>query len=132
MFAALRMFNRLCMPLTNSGAVGFASAFFAFVTAPFLGVGDSTTAFAQSQTDLQASTNKLRKAMDAGYPQRASGTLTFRSTYNTAEGNYPWNEWGVFDAGSGGTMYSRKQESLGTKTSAQTWQLTATATVAAA
>ena len=120
------------MPLPNAGAVGFAAAFIAFVTTPFLGTGDSTTAFAQSQTDLQAPTNKLRKAMDGGYPTRSSGTLTFRSTFGTGEGNYAWNEWGVFDAGSAGTMYGSKQEALGTKTSAQTWQLTATITLAAA
>jgi hypothetical protein len=50
------------MPLTNSGAVGLAAAFVAFVTTPYLGVGDSSTAFAATQTDLQAATNKLRKA----------------------------------------------------------------------
>ena len=120
------------MPLSNAGAVGFAAAFMAYVTTPYIGVGDSTTAFAATQTDLQAPSNKLRKAMDGGYPQRNSGTLSFRSTYSTSEANYAWNEWGVFDAGAAGTMYSRKQEALGTKTSAQTWQLTATITLAAA
>ena len=120
------------MPLTNAGAVGFAAAFVVAVTTPYLAVGDSTTAFAATQTDLQASTNKLRKAMDASYPTRSSGTLTFRSTFNTSEANFAWNEWGVFDAAASGTMYGRKVESLGTKTSAQTWQLTATITVAAA
>ena len=123
---------RLQMPLTNAGAVGFAAAFIAFVTTPYLGVGDNSTAFAQGQTDLQAATNKLRKAMDATYPTRSSGTLTFRSTFATTDANFAWNEWGVFDASSSGTMYGRKQEALGTKTSAQTWQLTATITVAAA
>lgn len=120
------------MPLTNAGAVGFAAAFIAFVTTAHLSVGDSSTAFAATQTDLQASSNKLRKAMDGGYPTRSSGTLTFRSTFNTSEANWAWNEWGVHDAASSGTMYGRKVESLGTKTSAQTWQLTATVTVAAA
>lgn len=128
----MKLPSRLHMPLTNTGAVGFAAAFIAFVTSPFLGVGDSTNAFAQSQTDLQAATNKFRKGMDGTYPTRSSGTLTFRSTFGTGEANFPWNEWGVFDAGAAGTMYSRKQEALGTKTSAQTWQLTATITLAAA
>jgi hypothetical protein len=120
------------MPLTNAGAVGFAAAFMGLVTAPNLGVGDNTTAFAATQTDLVAATNKLRKVMDGGYPTRSSGTLTFRSTFNTGEANYAWNEWGIFDAPTAGTMYGRKQEALGTKTSAQTWQLTATITLAAA
>ena len=120
------------MGLTNAGAVGFAAAFIANVTTPYIGVGDSSTTFAATQTDLQASTNKLRKAMDSGYPTRSSGTLTFRASFNTGEGNFAWNEWAIFDAPTSGTMYGRKAEPLGTKTSSQTWQLTATVTVAAA
>ena len=94
----------------------------------YIGVGDSTTAFAASQTDLQAATNKLRKAMDATYPSGGSNVITFRSTFGTSDANYAWQEWGVFNASSAGTMLSRKVESLGTKTSAQTWQFTATLT----
>ena len=89
-----------------------------------IGVGDSSTAFAAGQTDLQAPANKLRKAMDATYPQRAANVLTFRATFGTAEANFAWNEWGVFNAAAAGQMLNRKVESLGTKTSAQTWQLT--------
>lgn len=120
------------MPLTNAGAVGFAAAFMSTVLTPHIAVGDSTTAFAATQTDLQAATNRLRKAMDSGYPQRASGTITFRSTFTTSEANWAWQEWGIFDAATAGIMYGRKVESLGTKTSAQTWQMTASVTVAAA
>ena len=89
-----------------------------------IGVGDSTTAFAAGQTDLQAPANKLRKAMDATYPQRTTNVLTFRATFGTAEANFAWNEWGVFNAAAAGQMLNRKVEALGTKTSAQTWQLT--------
>ena len=95
-----------------------------------LGVGDSATAFSASQTDLQASTNKLRKAMDATYPTRSTNVLTYRSTFTTAEANYAWNEWGVFNAASGATsMLSRKVESLGTKPGTQSWQFTTTLTI---
>jgi hypothetical protein len=90
----------------------------------YIGVGDSTTAFSAAQTDLQASTNKLRKAMDSTFPSGGSNVLTFRSTFSTAEANFTWNEWGIFNASSGGTMLSRKVESLGTKTSTQTWAFT--------
>ena len=96
----------------------------------YIGVGDSTTAFAATQTDLQAATNKLRKAMDATYPQVAANVLTFRSTFATTDANWAWQEWGVFNASSAGTMMNRKVESLGTKTSAQTWQITVTITLA--
>lgn len=96
----------------------------------YIGAGDSSTAFAATQTDLQAATNKLRKGMDATYPTQAGNVLTFRATFGTAEANYAWNEWGVFNAASGGTMLNRKAEALGTKTSAQAWQITATVTLA--
>ena len=89
-----------------------------------IGVGDSSIAFAAGQTDLQAPANKLRKAMDATYPQRAANVLTFRATFGTAEANFAWNEWGVFNAAAAGQMLNRKVEYLGTKTSAQTWQIT--------
>lgn len=94
----------------------------------YIGVGDSTTAFAAGQTDLVAATNKMRKAMDATYPSGASNVITFRSTFATGDANWAWQEWGVFNASSAGTMLSRKVESLGTKTSAQTWQFTVTLT----
>ena len=96
----------------------------------YIGVGDSTTAFSAGHTDLQAATNKFRKAMDATYPQVAANVQTFRSTFATGDANFAWQEWGVFNASSGGTMMNRKVESLGTKTSAQSWQVTVTITYA--
>lgn len=96
-----------------------------------LGVGDSTTAWSAAHTDLQASTNKLRKAMDATFPtDNGSGTLTFKATFATTDANFAWQEWGVFNAGSGGTMLNRKVQSLGTKPSSEQWVLTATVAVA--
>lgn len=97
-----------------------------------IGVGDSSTAFAASQTDLQAASNKLRKAMDATFPSRATNVLTFKSTFATGDANFAWQEWAVFNASSAGTMFNRKVESLGTKTSAQSWAFTVTLTVTAA
>jgi hypothetical protein len=101
-------------------------------TNAYLGVGDSTTAFANTQTDLVAATNRLKKGMEATYPTIAANVLTFRSLFGTGDANFAWQEWGVFNAGPAfatGTMMSRKVESLGTKTSAQSWQLTATITI---
>lgn len=123
------------MPITDAGRnlmvqAAIGNSVTAFNNAnSYIGVGDSTTAFASSQTDLQASTNKTRKAMDATYPQGSSNVITFRSTFATTDANYAWQEWGVFNGSSGGTMLSRKVESLGTKTSTQTWQFTVTLTV---
>lgn len=106
-------------------------------TNAYLGVGDSTTAAADTQTDLQAATNKLRKAMDATYPQHtdstgtaSSKTITYKSTFATGDANFAWQEWGVFNASSAGRMLNRKVESLGTKTSAATWALTVSLSLA--
>ena len=126
------------MALTNAGRDHIATTLIgAAVTAynnanAYLGVGDSSTAFAASQTDLQAASNKLRVAMDSTYPQQSTNVLTLRSTFSTSQANFAWNEWGVFNASSSGTMLSRKVESLGTKANTQSWQLTATLTVTAA
>jgi hypothetical protein len=103
-----------------------------------IGVGDSTTAAADTQTDLIAATNKLRKAMDATYPSHTDSTsvagaktITFRATFATGDANFAWQEWGVFNAGpTGGRMLNRKVESLGTKTSAQSWVFTVSLTLA--
>ena len=98
-----------------------------------IGVGDSTTAAAGTQTDLQAATNKLRKGMEATYPTHTDGTtaaantITFRSSFATGEANFAWQEWAVFNsvAAATGRMLNRKVESLGTKASG-TWTLTVT------
>lgn len=122
------------MPITDAGRnhlvqAGIGAAVTAFNNAnSYIGVGDSTTAFAVGQTDLQAATNKLRKAMDATYPSGGSNVITFRSTFATGDANWAWQEWGVFNASSAGTMLNRKVESLGTKTNTQTWQFTVTLT----
>jgi hypothetical protein len=103
-----------------------------------IGVGDSSTAAAATQTNVQAASNKLRKAMDATYPLHTDATtsgaasIVFRSTFGTSDANFAWQEWGVFNSATDATgrMLNRKVESLGTKTSAATWQFTVTLTLA--
>lgn len=85
-----------------------------------IGVGNGSTAFAVSQTDLQG-TSKLRKGMDSGYPIINAPVVTFKSTFAKSEANFAWNEWGVFNAASGGVMLNRVVEGNGTKQSNQTW-----------
>lgn len=124
------------MPLVNSGLTdlvkaGLGEAITLFNNAnSYIGVGggaSSTTAYAATQTDLQGAT-KFRKAMDATYPQRSGLVVTYRSTFGTADANQVWNEWAVFNASTAGTMLCRKQEAMGTKTSAEVWVATATLT----
>lgn len=99
-------------------------------TNAYLGVGNSSTAFAASQTDLQGASTK-RNAMESGYPTISGVDLDYRALFGTSEANFAWEEWGVFDASTGGNMLNRKVSSLGTKTSSESWQLTVTLTVQA-
>ena len=98
----------------------------------YLGVGDSSTAEAATQTELQAATNRFYKAMNATFPSRSNQTSSFQSDFTTSEANYAWAEWSVAagattasGAGftSGTTNLNRKVASLGTK-STGTWTLT--------
>ena len=99
-----------------------------------IGAGDSSAAAAATQTDLQAASNKLRKAMDSTYPQHTDGvtstsnTITFRSTFGTSDANFDWQEVGVFNSATAGTgrMINRKAQAIGTKTSAVSRVVTAT------
>ena len=126
-------------PLTNVGRDHFARDLIGLSVNDFtnafahLGAGDSAAAFAKAQTDLQAASNKFRRPMEAGFPDvpSAQNVIRFRSLFGTSEANFAWNEWALFNRINTppGTMLSRKVESLGTKTSAQSWQLTATITV---
>lgn len=126
--------NRLTSLMTAAGGQA------ATATSARLGVGNSTTAAAVGQTDLQAAAgaaNRQFKVMDATYPTQANGVLTLKSTFPTTEANFAWDEWCV-DIGTptvvDGTtvaalMLNRRVQALGTKTSAGTWALTATITI---
>lgn len=100
----------------------------------YLGVGDSSSAVAATQTDLQAATNKTRVAMDATYPQHSDGTtsgaasIVYRSSFTAA--NYQWNELALFNGSSGGRMLARKLFSSPQTKASGTWVLTYTASLA--
>jgi hypothetical protein len=94
-------------------------------------VGDSATAAAAAQTDMQGTT--ATAAMDSTYPQVTAQTATFRATFGTSAANFAWNELGVKN-GAGAVsgailMLNRKVTSLGTKTSAASWVVTLTITL---
>lgn len=98
----------------------------------YIAVGSSSTTFAATQTQLVAQlATGGRRGMESGYPTASGNTMTFRSLFTTSDANGDWWEWGVFNAASNGTMMNRKAEgtSLGTKSSAQSWQMTVTLTV---
>jgi len=93
-----------------------------------IGVGDSATAEAATQTDLQAGANKLFKAMNATYPIRTAQTMAWQSDFATGEANYAWNEWSVRNQAAADKNINRKVQSLGTKASG-TWTLTGQVTI---
>jgi hypothetical protein len=102
----------------------------------YLAVGDSSTAEAETQTDLQAATNKTRKGMDATYPLHTDSTgtvgsrsVTLRATFGSTDANHVWAEWGIANASSASRMLNRKVAALGTKASGTTWVFTVTITL---
>ena len=76
------------MPLTTAGRDELANLIVGAGT-PFnaanahLGVGDSSTAFNASQTDLVAATNKFREIVN-GAPGVATNVITFVATFETS------------------------------------------------
>lgn len=104
-----------------SGAITGLGTFFNVDNA-MLGVGNGTAAFAASQTDLQGTSTK-RMHMDGDYPLVTPPVVTFKSVFGPDNANFQWNEWGLFNAETGGTMLNRVVESNGTKQSGQTWIL---------
>ena len=97
----------------------------------YLGVGDSNTAAAASQTGLQAASNKLYKAMDEGYPTYGtSQQIVFRATFGSGDANWAWEEFTVANGNSDSDVnLNRKVQSQGTKEEGQTWVLTLTITL---
>ena len=96
-----------------------------------IGVGDSSTAAAATQTDLQASVNKLRVGMNGGYPSHTDGvtsgaaTITWQSTFGSSQGNYTWAEAGIFNCSTAATgrMLNRLVQALGQKSSGSAWSI---------
>lgn len=113
---------------TTAGATLMAGALIGESFTPFnaanarLGVGNSGAAAEPEQTDLQGG-SKVRLPMQAGYPQRVGNVLTFRALAGTGQAAFQWDEVGVFNAASGGTMLWRLPRSFGTKPSGQIWAL---------
>lgn len=94
-----------------------------------LGVGDSNTAAANTQTGLLGAT--AFAGMDSGYPQRAGNVITFRATFLGDAANFAagWREWTI-DNGLGALInLNRKVAAFGIKGAGQVWRLTVTITI---
>lgn len=93
-------------------------------------VASSTAAHSAASTWFDSAA--VAATMESGYPSRAVNVLEFRGLYSTALANFQWEMWGINTAtasGAGVLLNKAVQQVLGTKTSAQSWQLTACVTV---
>ncbi len=114
--------NQLWQIVTGQGGVLFSAA------NAYVAVGDSTSTATASQTDLQASTNKLRKQVSAA-PTISNNVVTFSASYGTSDANFAWNEFGVANASSGGTLLNRFVSGLGTKSNSASWTINIAVTI---
>jgi hypothetical protein len=106
----------------------------------YIGVGDTSTAEAATQTELQATqnaANRFYKAMNATYPSRTNQTVTWQSDFTSSEANLHWQEWTVAAGATtasgsgflvGTTNLNRKVSDLGTKATG-TWTLSGAVTI---
>jgi hypothetical protein len=98
----------------------------------YIGVGDDAAAASASQEGLQASTNKLYKAMDSPYPTYGTDQkATWRSTFGSSDANFAWNEITVANGNSDSAKnLNRKVQAMGTKAVGTTWVATLEITLA--
>lgn len=93
----------------------------------YIGVGNSTTAFAVGQTDLQGA-SKHRELVDTA-PVNSTNVLTFVATFESGDAVFDWEEFGIFNHASAGDMLCRKVADHGTKASGDVWEFTVAITV---
>ena len=60
-------------------------------------MGDSTSAAASGQTDLQASSNKLWKTITSDDRVYVQPTLFINADFGYTEANFTWNDLGLID-----------------------------------
>lgn len=109
--------TRLQNLLTGGGGTNYGNA------AAWLGVGDNSGTAQAVDTGLSG-TNACYRPMEATYPQIASQTTTWRSVFNSADGNFDWLEFTVANgSGNSAENLNRRVSDQGTKVVGQTWTL---------
>jgi hypothetical protein len=69
---------------------------------------------------------------ESGFPLTAANIFQHRGIFSTAQANFAWDNWWIHTAtasGSGVPLNWASTQALGTKTSAQSWQITTSVTV---
>lgn len=118
--------------ITRLGSLLVGAGGTAFNTANSrIGVGNSTTAAAAGQTDLQGASKFFKLCSSASW---SAQTGTWVATFGSSDANFAWEEWGI-DNGTADSstvtapLLNRKVAAMGTKGSGSTWQMTVTLVV---
>lgn len=129
------------MALHKTGRNIIAALLLGESVTPLLATTGAVLWVGSGTADHDSADNHLRGAsvaatMLTGYPSRSVNVQTFRGLFTTSQANFEWQEWGVKNSTGTATstagnvfMLQRKQESLGTKTNTQQWQLTVDLTI---
>jgi hypothetical protein len=126
--------TRLMSLLTNQSATQALDS-----THTRIGVGNSNTAEAYTDTDLGAAAGSANRWFQpvSGAGTLGTRTLSFSASFGSSDGNFAWNEFGIdVTAGAatagntvGALLFNHKAGiAQGTKASGQTWTATATIT----
>jgi hypothetical protein len=121
------------MPLLRTGRDRIANLIWGNSTAHWgtscatIWVAATTVAFDAASTWPVATTGP--STMEAGYPMAGASTniIEYRGVFGTCCANFAWENWWIHSAtasGSGATLNWAAEQALGTKTSAQSWQIT--------
>lgn len=92
-------------------------------------VASSTSAHAATSTWLNSA--HFAATGESGYPITNSNVLQWRGVFDTGTANIQWEQWLINTATStsGIPLNLAPQQALGTKTSAQSWQITTCVTI---
>lgn len=132
------------MPITRLGkgalanlALGKTNITAYCSTGACLVVGNGNVAHSATSTFLSGASKAI--AALSGAPTISAFTalstnvdLTFNATFQSSEANFAWEEWGIYNATSSsadGYLLNRYVGTIGTKTCAQSWAMTATITL---
>lgn len=88
--------------------------------APQIGVGNSSTAAAPAQTDLQGASQDWH-AMEGGFPTVVDQTITFQGQFGDGHAEFNWLECAVRQAGAATTVLNRILGNKGTKVAVEVW-----------
>lgn len=92
-----------------------------------VGVGDGTSGENPLQSGLTGTlASNAYAGMDVGYPARSNQQVSWRGTFGGAAANIAWQELVIDNGATPNKALIRKVSAQGTKTSGQSWELTAT------